>query len=247
MTNPDLSIVIITLNEARRLPQLLADLNSQSFRNFEILHVDSNSDDETVVLSRAASAVFDHYRIIEMKRRGVSLGRNTGAAAALGKRLLFLDADTRLPPTFLAEAIEDLDKREISAGIVCMSGEGLALRYRIGFGLFNLGIRLTSYLSPTAVGACMFSTPQVHRMIGGFDEGLSLCEDCNYALKARRAGAVTKVIHPKFRFDPRRLEQDGLLATGSVYLRANLRRFMRGELHNQEIPYQFGHYDEARR
>lgn len=247
MSRPALSIVIITLNEARRLPQLLADLRAQSFQDFEILHVDSNSDDDTVACSRAASVGFKTFRIIEMKRRGVSLGRNTGAAAAKGHRLLFLDADTRLAPSFLAEAMADLDQRAVVAGIVCMSGEGLKLRYRIGFALFNLGIRLTAHISPTAVGACMFSSPTLHRQIDGFDEDLSLCEDCNYVLKARQAGAIPKVIRPKFHFDPRRLEQDGLLATGLVYLRANLHRFTRGELRNQEIPYQFGHYDEVRR
>lgn len=246
MQNPMLSIVIITLNEEKRLPQLLGDLQAQSWQDFEVIHVDSNSDDQTVALSRQIGATFADYSVVEMSTRGVSLGRNRGAQVASGRRILFLDADTRLGPTFLEQAIVDLEVRQIKAGIVCMSAEGLNPAYKLGFAAFNVGIRATALFYPTAIGACLFSTPQLHQQISGFDETLSLCEDCNYVLKARRSGARTALLKPKFRFDPRRLQQDGFLATGLVYLRANLRRFFRGELHNQEIPYRFGHYDEAR-
>jgi glycosyltransferase involved in cell wall biosynthesis len=240
---PTLSIIIITLNEQQRLPNLLDDLSAQSWRDFEIIHVDSDSDDETIARSRDASHRFTNYRIVEMKTRGVSLGRNVGAAHARGKRLLFLDADTRLSPDFLEKAVLDLDQTAAEVGVVCMSAEGLSFPYHVGFSLFNAGIRITSRFFPTAIGACLFSTPDMHRQIEGFDESLSLCEDCNYALKAHRIGKrKVAVLDPKFRFDPRRLQQDGFLTTGLVYLRANLRRFFVGELHNQEIHYAFGHY-----
>jgi hypothetical protein len=62
-------------------------------------------------------------------------------------------------------------------------------------------------------------------------------------LKAKRSGNhKLGVLKQKFLFDPRRLEQDGFMATGRVYLLANLRRFFIGELYKQEIPYKFGHY-----
>jgi hypothetical protein len=45
-----------------------------------------------------------------------------------------------------------------------------------------------------------------------------------------------------FEFDPRRLDQDGFVSTGVLYLKANLRRFFFGEMRNQEMEYKFGHY-----
>lgn len=243
MSTPTLSIVIITLNEAQRLPRLLDDLATQSFQDFEIIHVDSNSDDDTVALSHAAASRFAQYRVIEMQTRGVSLGRNTGAAAAQGDRLLFLDADTRLDPAFLAESLTELDHRQLDVGVVCMDTAGLPRRLALGYGIFNLGIRITLPFFPTAIGACLFSTPAVHQRIGGFDEGLSLCEDCNYVLKAAEGKRTTLgILRARFGFDPRRLDQDGTLRTGLTYLRANLRRFFRGEMYKNEIPYAFGHY-----
>lgn len=243
MSDPKLSIVIITLNEAARLPLLLEDLKAQTFTSFEILHVDSRSDDETVALSRQCADEFAHYRVIELAERGVSLGRNTGAQAATGQRLLFLDADTRLAPDFLAKSLHELDMKAADIGVVLMSADGLGLHHALGYQVFNLGLRLTSYFFPTAVGACLFSTPSLHKEIGGFDENITLCEDCNYVLKAfRKRGVSLQVLKTRFRFDPRRLDQDGFFETGFVYLRANLRRFFIGEMRNQEITYEFGHY-----
>lgn len=134
---PELSIVIITLNEEQRLPNLLDDLAAQSWQDFEIIHVDSNSEDETIARSRQASERFARYQIVQMTTRGVSLGRNVSAQHAQGKRLLFLDADTRLAPDFLRKAIRDLEDKAAQVGVVCISAEGLGLPYRAGFALFN--------------------------------------------------------------------------------------------------------------
>ena len=243
MTRPRLSVIIITLNEEANLPRLLHDLRRQSWREFEVIHVDSRSDDATVGVSQDWATEFEHYRIVEMSRRGVSLGRNTGAAAARGERLLFLDADSRLPSDFLANAMAELEDRHLEIGIVCMQGDDLPWHYGAGFAAFNAGIRLTSRIFPTAIGACLFSTRKMHFAINGFDESLSLCEDCDYVLRASRQNRRSVgVLRDRFRFDTRRLQQDGFLATGFTYIRANVRRALLGELHNNEIKYEFGHY-----
>lgn len=240
---PSLSVIIITLNEEERLPRLLRDLRQQTWQDFEIIHVDSCSSDQTVMASRDWRGCFDFYNIIEMQERGVSLGRNTGARHAICDKFLFLDADTRLAPDFLERAMQELQQRDLEVGIVCMDSTGLPLRHKIGFSVFNLGIRLSSLFFPTAIGACLFSEREIHDEINGFDEQLSLCEDCNYVLKASKAQLSTLgILRTRFSFDPRRLDQDGSIKTGMTYLRANLHRFFHGELVNDQIPYEFGHY-----
>jgi len=243
MHSPALSVVIITLNEEAHLPRLLSDLAHQTFQDFEVIHVDSRSNDATVELSKRWLDRFDNHRIIEMDRRGVSLGRNTGAALARGQRVLFLDADSRLAPNFFQNALAELDEKHIDLGIVLMRGTGLPWAYRAGFATFNAGIWLSSHVFPTAIGACLFSTPKLHASIGGFDETLSLCEDCDYALRAFKSNRPdVGVLQERFWFNPRRLEQDGLFATGFTYLHANARRLFVGELHDHKIKYEFGHY-----
>ena len=73
------SVVIITLNEERHLARILGDLERQTAKEFEVIVVDSRSTDSTVAVARS---FLDRLPlvIVEMSRRGTSLGRNTGAA-----------------------------------------------------------------------------------------------------------------------------------------------------------------------
>lgn len=242
------SIVIITLNEQKRISRLLSDLVVQNYRNFEVIVVDSASDDLTVKIANTYAPHLPNLRVHSMEKRGVSLGRNTGAKLAQYDRLLFLDADTRLEPDFLASAMKDLDKRNLDVAGVYRNVNKAPLKYKAGYGVFNAGLFLSQFFFPTAVGACLFSTKQTHRDIGGFDEEIELCEDCDYAKRAAKVARYRMLSHTiSFEFDPRRLIQDGYLSTGALYLRANIRRLILGEMHNREIPYPFGHYSEQSR
>ena len=82
-----LSVIIPTLNEAVRLPAVLAALKS---RVAEIVVSDGGSDDDTTSIAGAAGAL-----VVDASRgRGSQLA--AGAAAASGGWLLFLHADCRL-------------------------------------------------------------------------------------------------------------------------------------------------------
>ena len=104
------SIVIPTLNEAGRLPQLLAVLASEPDLR-EIIVADGGSDDGTQLL-----AVHLEAKVISTERgRGPAL--REGAAAASGDILLFLHADSIFPPGGLAAMVRALDgDRRLSGG-----------------------------------------------------------------------------------------------------------------------------------
>lgn len=238
-----ISVVIITLNEEKRIGRLLEDLSNQTYRDFEVVVVDSNSEDKTCEVARGFGKAFQNLIVHRMDGRGTSLGRNTGAELATHERLLFLDADVRLAPDFLAKAMHQFKKKPLEVAGVYMNGDELALGYRLGYGLFNAGLLATSLFFPTAVGACIFSTKHAHQRIGGFDEKIVLCEDCDYV---RRASQTFKfrMLPLTFSFDPRRLEQEGFFSMGLTYFKANVRRFFFGEMRNNEMDYQFGHYED---
>lgn len=96
------SIIVPTLNEEENVGTLLDDLAKQSFRSFEVIHVDGNSEDKTVeVVSHFANSLI--LTQIPAKRRNVSFQRNLGSDKACGYYLICIDADTRIPdPKFLA-------------------------------------------------------------------------------------------------------------------------------------------------
>ncbi|MEF1187664.1 glycosyltransferase, partial [Vibrio sinaloensis] len=107
-----------------------------------------------------------------------------GAELAQYERILFLDADVQLRANFLQEAMMQLDEKKLEVAGVFMGANGLPLIHKLGYGLFNVGLYLTQFFFPTAVGACIFSTKRVHKEIGGFDEEIVLCEDCDYVKRA---------------------------------------------------------------
>lgn len=236
------SIVIITLNESERIENLLSDIAKQTYQNFEVIVVDSDSNDNTRDLAKAFADRIPNLTIHNMHTKGVSLGRNTGAKLAKHERLLFLDADVRLEPDFLAKAETHLSANGIEVAGVYMSAKDLPLHYKIAYIGFNAGMYLTQFGFPTAVGACILSTKRAHQQLGGFDQEIQLCEDCDYVKRASKTWRF-RFIPVAFSFDPRRLKQDGFFSTGLKYLHANVRRFFFGELKNNEIEYKFGHYE----
>ncbi len=240
-----ISIVIITLNEAQRIARLLNDLCEQTQQDFEVIVVDSNSEDDTCAIAERFSQRLPRLTVHRMTERGVCLGRNTGAQLAGYERLLFLDADVRLPPDFLAEATGALSEQQLDVAGVYLSAEGLSKHFVIGYKIFNAGIFISQFIFPTAIGACIFSTKTLHQALGGFDTTITLCEDCDYVNRATKFTRF-RMLPMSFSFDPRRLKQDGFLKTAHKYLHANLHRLFIGEIRNQKIPYEFGHYTKDR-
>ncbi|KXF83357.1 glycosyltransferase family 2 protein [Enterovibrio coralii] len=240
-----ISVVIITLNEEKRIGRLLDDLYQQTHQDFEVILVDSNSDDATRDVADSFKNHLPALTVHRMETRGVSLGRNTGASLANFERILFLDADVRLSPDFLEKSVKELNEKSLDVAGVYMGASSLPTIQKLSYGAFNAGMFATQFFFPTAVGACIFSTRTAHQRLNGFDEKITLCEDCDYV---RRASKIMRFrfINQAFQFDPRRLDQDGLFATGLVYLKANVRRFFFGEMRNNEMEYKFGHYDEQK-
>ncbi|RME67175.1 MAG: glycosyltransferase, partial [Verrucomicrobia bacterium] len=88
---PPLSVIIPTLNEERALPATLRRLRS-ALPDAEIIVADGGSRDDTTTLARQSGA----RAVASPPGRGHQC--RAGAAAARGAWLLFLHADTLLPP-----------------------------------------------------------------------------------------------------------------------------------------------------
>ena len=90
------SIIIPARNEALRLPPLLQSLNQQDIRPHELIVVDDHSTDDTAKIARAAGAAVIQSGQLDGFWIGKSRACWSGAHAATGDWLLFLDADTKL-------------------------------------------------------------------------------------------------------------------------------------------------------
>ena len=96
---PRISIIVPVLNEAKRIVPFLKSLQKFRAQGAEVIVVDGGSIDETV---RHAGGLAD---IARSARQGRGSQMNAGASLAGGRILLFLHADTDLPPAAL-ELIE---------------------------------------------------------------------------------------------------------------------------------------------
>lgn len=86
---PEISIIIRTFNEERHLPDLLRAIKSQSFRDYEIIIVDSGSSDKTLEIAREFTDT-----ILQIENRDFTFGYslNLGCKQARGRYFVFVSA-----------------------------------------------------------------------------------------------------------------------------------------------------------
>lgn len=87
-----LSIIVPVLDEAALVAERLAALKPLRRRGAEVIVVDGGSLDDTVTAARS------HADLVVGAARGRAAQMNAGASVADGEVLLFLHADSRLPP-----------------------------------------------------------------------------------------------------------------------------------------------------
>jgi GT2 family glycosyltransferase len=108
-TNHQVSIILVTWNSRKHIEQCLECVSKQTFKNFEIIIVDNDSQDHSV------DYVIEHYahlRIIQNKENvGFAKANNQGIKAAQGEFIFLLNPDVFLEPSFLEELVTFLSPR----------------------------------------------------------------------------------------------------------------------------------------
>ena len=94
-----ISLIVATLDRVAELDRLLSSLEDQSYRDFEVIVVDQNSDHRLVPLLSSHNGLTIHHLQSE---RGLSRGRNVGLRAAQGDIIAFPDDDCWYPRQLLA-------------------------------------------------------------------------------------------------------------------------------------------------
>ena len=94
MSIPKVSVVIITYNRARFLPEAIESVIAQSFTDWELIVVDDASTDNTKGVVEKYSSVdsrIKYYRNPE--NLNISKSRNRGIELSKGKYIAVLDSD----------------------------------------------------------------------------------------------------------------------------------------------------------
>jgi glycosyltransferase involved in cell wall biosynthesis len=180
----DYSIIIPAYNEAAELPSTLSSIRrameAVSLEG-ECIVVDNNSTDSTTVVARAHGADL----VVQEPINQIARARNAGAAKASGRSLIFIDADTRIQPELLVEALHRLEETPcVGGGSVIKFESEVSVLGRIGIGLWEC----TSRFARIAAGSFIFCRREAFQAVGGYDESLYASEEVRFSRLIKKWG-----------------------------------------------------------
>lgn len=179
-----ISVIIPTLNEERSLPQSLACLSASA--PTEIIIVDGGSTDRTLDLAQEFCARTTNARVITAPR-GRASQMNEGAKASQGEVLLFLHADTQLPP-YIERIVESaLASPSVVGGRFDVRFDNSSAWSQIISAFMNRRSRLTGIATGDQA---LFVRRDVFEALGGFSE-IPLMEDIEFSRRLQQAGRIT--------------------------------------------------------
>ena len=193
-----LSIVVPMLNEAAGIAdalRVLRDLDA------EIVAVDGGSSDKTVACAAP------HTDLLLVAARGRARQMNAGSAAAHGDILLFLHADTRLPPD-----ADQIIKQSIVGGAIWgrfdVEISGKSTWFPVIAAMMNWRSRLTGIATGDQA---IFVKRSAFEQIGGFPDQ-PLMEDIVLSQRLKQLGRPA-CLRQKVFTSGRRWEKHGILRT----------------------------------
>ena len=179
-----LSIIIPALNEAAQIGEAIRAARAVA-PSAEIVVADGGSEDGTPELAGQEARVV-------ISARGRARQMNAGAAVACGDTLLFLHADTRLPPRAPALVERVLADRRVVGG-------GFGLRFDEPgplYGLLSSGTTARSLLRQVFTGdQAIFVRGHIFRALGGYSD-IPLMEDLALCGSLRACGSLATIRTP---------------------------------------------------
>ena len=109
------SVVIPCYNHGEFLEAAIASVRAQDYPDIEIIVVnDGSTDPQTLAVLKALE---EDVKLIERPNEGLSTARNRGIQASNGEYILPLDADDRIAPGYVGQAVAVMEQ-DANVGIV---------------------------------------------------------------------------------------------------------------------------------
>jgi glycosyltransferase involved in cell wall biosynthesis len=178
-----ISIIIPAFNEERLLGETLshiklamAEFHSRGWR-VELIVCDNNSTDKTGHLASQAGA-----KVVFEPINQIARARNSGAAAASGDWLLFIDADSKPSAELFKEVAMQIELGRCLAGGCTVKLDGDYFWANRGVGLWNWISRTMSWMA----GSFIFCEAAAFRKVGGFNNELFASEELDLSKRLKQ-------------------------------------------------------------
>ncbi len=178
---PEISVIIPAYNEESYVENCLKTLDSQTFKNFETIVVDSGKDSTSSIAEKYGAFV------IKQGKNGPAAARNAGAKIAKGRVFVFLDADCRVSSDFLSK-IHKKFNRPIGGGICQISVYDYERRSdAVLYEILNTAAKIFIMMRFIVTsGSCFVYSKEAFFKVGGFREDLMTNEDHDLARRVGR-------------------------------------------------------------
>jgi len=202
---PLASIVITGKNEEDAIEKCIISVLDQSYPNFEVIYIDSNSTDGTVKKALKMQDVSKgymnckRYLTLSGDSKTPGGGRNYGVKLAKGEIIAFVDADCFPERDWLEILIKyfsrntmivggpNIHERSSCSKIGCAVLDVLETFFGSGGSSQFLKIKKPAYVN--AIPACNLAIEKkLFSAVGGFNEELRFNEDSDLCYRLRKAG-----------------------------------------------------------
>lgn len=206
-SGPKISVVIPAFNEEKYLSACLKSLEKQTFRDFEIIVVDNNSEDKTEEVAKSFGT-----RVIKEKKQGMAHARERGFKESSGEFIARTDADTVVTANWLETIYLAFTNYPDVVGI---TGPWLSPTPKIPDKVLSafsyvFSVRLGKLLSghPFLMGPNMAVRKSAWQKIKVHTDDRNVHEDIDLSLHLGKKGKI--LWHPKMKivFSLRRIEKD---------------------------------------
>ena len=200
------SVIIPTFNEEQTVGAALAAV-ARVRGEFEVIIVDGSSTDATVTTVQALMPAFPHPLRVMVAERCRALQQNRGAAAARGEVLLFLHADTIVPPDAVEKIETAFADHSVLGGNFDLIFEGDTWVERFFTWAYRVRRPFGIYYGDSGI----FVRRKVFEAMGGFMP-LPIMDDYEFVRRLERGGR-TVCLRSSLVTSDRRWRVQGLLRT----------------------------------
>jgi rSAM/selenodomain-associated transferase 2 len=196
------SIIVPVFHEGERINELIECLNQfDTQKNVETIIVDGAVEKDTL------AAIHSNNVAKISSETGRAKQMNAGASVAKGEILIFLHADTELPPRALKKVAFLLERGDHVGGAFDLGIKSDEFIFKVIGTLSSLRSRLNRI--PFGDQA-IFIRREFFKKIGGYKE-IPLMEDVELMRRIKKSGNKIRIFHERAMTSPRRWEKEGVI------------------------------------
>ena len=210
------SFIIPAWNEADLIGATIDAIHSAARaldEPYEVIVADDGSSDETAVLAGRHGA-----RVVTATHRQIAATRNSGARAATGEFLIFVDADTTVNEGVVRGALDAMRQGAVGGGAAVALDGDVPWHAKAIMPLLVTSFRIAGL----AAGCFLFCTRRAFDATGGFDERYFGAEEIVMSRALKRQGRLV-VLRESVVTSGRKLRTHSTMEFWRLMIRAGIR------------------------